>query len=258
MKIRWKITKVRDRGSYHDNAIQISQFKIYDESDNEIPISDISSNLPPFSDSFEISNIIDNRFDTKFCSTLWGASAYGNCTIEGTIPDNSNIKKYKYGTANDVPPRDPVSWEIYVSEDGVNYDLISKVDDADITTTRMVYTQLFKITWRQGDDGYPTNTSFPSMPLGAMIKPYPKCVWRIEDGANDGYPFTELMGLINRDNGAFYNVSSLQRVRIPLTVKNIGNTSFAGTSLKTVRIASDCAYSETSFPANCEVILNEI
>ena len=53
--------------------------------------------------------------------------------------------------------------------------------------------------------------------------------------------------------GAFENASKLVKIVIPESVKKIGNKSFSITSLTTVKIASDCEYSESSFPENCEI-----
>ncbi|MDE6784325.1 MAG: leucine-rich repeat domain-containing protein, partial [Ruminococcus sp.] len=53
--------------------------------------------------------------------------------------------------------------------------------------------------------------------------------------------------------GAFKNASHLEKVYIPETVKKIGDESFAGTALKSVKISADCEYSATSFPAECRI-----
>lgn len=53
--------------------------------------------------------------------------------------------------------------------------------------------------------------------------------------------------------GAFANATHLTAVEIPESVKSIGRYSFANTALKTVTLAEDCTYYETSFPENCVV-----
>lgn len=57
--------------------------------------------------------------------------------------------------------------------------------------------------------------------------------------------------LLQRAAGAFQDVASLEKVSIPQSVKRIGKNAFAGTSLKKVKIASDCEYFPTSFPEDC-------
>lgn len=103
-------------------------------------------------------------------------------------------------------------------------------------------------------DGYPTNTDFSELPAAAMVEPFPDGYWRTDPLVNNGYPFNELMpGLVRKGPGAFYNAGKLTRVRIPETVKLIGEEAFANTALRSVTIAPDCTYSETSFPEGCEV-----
>lgn len=53
--------------------------------------------------------------------------------------------------------------------------------------------------------------------------------------------------------GAFANAKNLQHIRIPPTVKNIGKYSFINTQLKSVTIAKDCVYYDTSFPDGCVI-----
>lgn len=57
--------------------------------------------------------------------------------------------------------------------------------------------------------------------------------------------------------GAFENAGKLRKIVIPESVKKIGASSFAGTALKTVKIAPDCKYSANSFPENCEISFYE-
>lgn len=53
--------------------------------------------------------------------------------------------------------------------------------------------------------------------------------------------------------GAFENAGKLRKIVIPESVKKIGTRSFSGTALKSVKIASDCEYSESSFPEECKI-----
>ena len=56
--------------------------------------------------------------------------------------------------------------------------------------------------------------------------------------------------------GAFER-STIEYVSIPESVKYIGEYAFASTSLTSVKIASDCTYFTTSFPAGCQVTFYE-
>lgn len=99
-------------------------------------------------------------------------------------------------------------------------------------------------------------------PIGALTiieekftKPYPASLWRIDEN-NGGLPYTELMPdilYVERKGGAFEDAASLSSVRVPISVKTIGPTAFAGTALRRVKIAVDCTYDETSFPEGCVI-----
>jgi hypothetical protein len=110
------------------------------------------------------------------------------------------------------------------------------------------------MSWYIGEDGYPTNDEFPDLPAAPMTEPWPYAYWRIDPLVNNGYPFNELMpGLVRKGPGAFCNAGKLTRVRIPESVKTIGKEAFRNTALRSVTIAPDCTYSETSFPPGCEI-----
>ena len=53
--------------------------------------------------------------------------------------------------------------------------------------------------------------------------------------------------------GAFANDTSLTKVVIPKSVKLIGDNAFRNTALSSVKISSDCVYSQESFPDGCNV-----
>ena len=105
------------------------------------------------------------------------------------------------------------------------------------------------MAWIIGENGYPTNTDFIEITENYIEKPYPLALWIIgENGYPTNGPFldTELLG-------AFANATKLQEVSIPKTVKKIGKYAFRNTQLRSVTIASDCTYYDTSFPPNCEI-----
>ena len=110
------------------------------------------------------------------------------------------------------------------------------------------------MSWIIGPDGYPTNDQFIDVPVSPMAQPYPKALWRIDTQANNGYPYHLLLsGIVRKGPGAFRDAAKLTRVRIPESVKLIGEEAFRNTALRSVTIAPDCQYSETSFPEDCEV-----
>ena len=98
---------------------------------------------------------IDNDYYTKFGARLNGNNiangnySNGQFTITRTSTYTINFgqqltaTKYNYTTGFDEPSRDPVSWNLYASNDGVNYRLVDNQNVASITTTRNVSTQDF-------------------------------------------------------------------------------------------------------------------
>lgn len=108
------------------------------------------------------------------------------------------------------------------------------------------------MSWYMGADGYPTNDLFPELPEVAMNKPYPNALFRTDEQFNSGYPFHKLMPEVPL-LGAFANAINLRTVRIPETVKKIGQYAFRNTQLTSVTVASDCEYYDTSFPDGCVI-----
>ena len=110
------------------------------------------------------------------------------------------------------------------------------------------------ITWYMDGD-QPTPIATLPIVQERFTKPYPASLWRIDE-SNGGLPYTELMSDIfyaERKGGAFEDAASLDSVHVPISVKTIGPTAFAGTALRRVKIAADCTYEETSFPDACVI-----
>lgn len=58
-------------------------------------------------------------------------------------------------------------------------------------------------------------------------------------------------------SGAFEGCENLHFVRIPKSVKKIGDHAFTNTALERVMISKSCRYSINSFPQNCEILFYE-
>lgn len=110
--------------------------------------------------------------------------------------------------------------------------------------------------WSLGEDDVLTlNNQYITLqpePINSAIlePPYPASFWYYDtekDRLNLALLPEELI------SGAFNYCTSLAYVSIPSSVKSIGRYSFAHTALTKVRIAQDCVYYPTSFPAGCEI-----
>lgn len=96
-----------------------------------------------------------------------------------------------------------------------------------------------KLTLPQIHAEVPPNTNTP-MPTE----------WHLDESGKLTMPV--LREVVN-DLGAFNKCQRLKEVIIPESVNSIGKKSFRETSLKSVEIASDCTYYETSFPSDCRI-----
>ena len=56
-------------------------------------------------------------------------------------------------------------------------------------------------------------------------------------------------------SGAFANSINLKKIVIPQSVKFIGENAFRNTALSSVKISSECIYSQESFPDGCKIEL---
>lgn len=93
-----------------------------------------------------------------------------------------------------------------------------------------------------------THEDLPEPLSSIMQPPYPPFWWYIDNGR---LTTNTLPTLVMR--GAFAHCKSLDVAHIPESVKSIGEYSFRNTALSSVKITSDCTYSVTSFPEDCEI-----
>lgn len=100
-----------------------------------------------------------------------------------------------------------------------------------------------------------TNTDFIPLPDKPFHGDSPATFWKISEDKNNGMPYIPLMvGLPTLEHtGAFMNATALTYAQIPRSCKTIGRFAFARTALRKVKIAADCTYYDTSFPAGCEI-----
>ena len=136
-----------------------------------------------------------------------------------------------------------------------------------------------KYYFKQKPDSYPVLENELSM-LEIPAIPFPYKVFRQNENINNRYPYikdsNEYLSVLKSpfpqtifiqskneypkfyhlkpiDTGAFCYASNLETVKIPKSVKYIGETAFRHTALTEVTIAADCEYYPTSFPDGCKI-----
>ena len=102
--------------------------------------------------------------------------------------------------------------------------------------------------WKFDDEDELTLETLPDV-ASIWERPYPAWLWRFVRGELE-HPL--LPGYVD-PQGAFKYASSLAKVRIPDSVKQIGEEAFRYTGLRRVSIADDCICYPTSFPEGCIV-----
>lgn len=132
---RMRINAVRSGGE-----MQMSEIRLMDESGNfyQFPAgTTVSTTLEVSVAAESPANLIDGLVTTKyFCSSF---AAGGTITIDlgdGQGADLLTWTKWQWYTANDVPNRDPVSFDFEASHNGSDWVTLDSVTDASITQDR--------------------------------------------------------------------------------------------------------------------------
>ena len=140
------ITEVRDLSA----TMQMSEWCLFDKNYNQYiysPETKIVSNLEGninFRTIEKIDNLIDGDINTKYCTDMWSnnykkISKDGSCIIIIDLGKTFNLNDYpyySYYTGNDYEDRDPVSWTIYGSDNGINYTVIDSRNKINPPTDR--------------------------------------------------------------------------------------------------------------------------
>ena len=139
--IKGQIKKTRTTPD--SNMMQVEEFYLYQNAEKYTWSSGVSitSDLAGVSGE-TIDKLIDGNISTKYNTSQWGSSAYGECNIVINLGETitlSNTSSYAFVTANDANSRDPVSWILYGSADGTNWIKLDERYEADVPTGR--YTQ---------------------------------------------------------------------------------------------------------------------
>ena len=94
-------------------------------------------------------------------------------------------------------------------------------------------------------DGYPIFKGKPYLESSPIIN---------TDFYADGKNYLQMKNIrFSLISGAFANSINLKKIVIPQSVKFIGENAFRNTALSSVKISSDCVYSQESFPDGCKI-----
>jgi len=150
--LKWKITKTRSIPAA--GALQMEEFSLYIDDVKYSWDSNVSISTDMAGVSGQgIENLIDGT-TAKYCTVAWGNTQTNECNIVinlgETITLNEN-SSYTYTTAGDEISRDPISWILYGSEDGSNWEILDKRTDENIPTTRHYETSPYYLSALSGE-----------------------------------------------------------------------------------------------------------
>ncbi len=134
--IKFSVTKRRGGGSGY---IQLSELRFLN-ADDEIFVWPSGTTITATSSatgSYEsVEKLIDGNTSTKYCGSTPGYVTFEIDLGESGSIDISIYRTWQWYTANDATDRDPISFSLSLSEDGVEYIEFDSVSDAEVTTTR--------------------------------------------------------------------------------------------------------------------------
>ncbi len=162
--IRWEITE--RKGSA--NSIQASRFDLL--LDDEViswSEGELASNPGGSNPSNEGPHqAIDNSSNAKWLDFNFAEenpSLTGKSVLEIDLgADPAAFNSYRWTTANDHPSRDPVSWNVYGSHDGIEWTLMDTRTQEPISDQRFNATKQYKLSTYTGDFE-------PTVPEGVLV-----------------------------------------------------------------------------------------
>lgn len=116
-----------------------------------------------------------------------------------------------------------------------------------VSETINVFTEEYPSGIWKSSGNYPYYDAVDTV-VDVLVEPYPVGLF-IQDREN--YPRYNNLDMVRV--GAFAYASNLKYVKIPKSVKYIGEWAFTGTALTEVTISKDCTYYPTSFPDGCAI-----
>lgn len=158
-RIKWRILETRSAviDTSNDDTVQIGEIEFYDENDTLLTFSAISGQFvntsltPTYNTDNYVKTpdkLIDGDLADKCCCTNFTEATRGIEFIFelSTSMSPQDFKNYTWYTANDNSNCDPVTWQMYISDDGTHWVLVDERTRETIPTAREVSTELYAIT----------------------------------------------------------------------------------------------------------------
>lgn len=120
-------------------VFQVSEIKILSKTGESMPWPTetlVTSTMAETSEAESPKKLIDGSVETKFCSAHFSPGAQINIDLKSNVLDRKEYTSWQWFTANDSPERDPVSFELLVSSDGINFTTLDSASNVTITETR--------------------------------------------------------------------------------------------------------------------------
>ena len=143
--LKWQLKKTRNVPT--GSTIQATEFYLYlnGEKHNWDSNIAVTCDISVYS-GYEADKLVDGNLNTKFAA-IWGSSQTNECNIVFSLGETITLdgnSYYSYVTGNDEVSRDPISWILYGSADGVNWEkLDERTDVNNIPTGRKTEVLLF-------------------------------------------------------------------------------------------------------------------
>lgn len=160
--LKWQILKTR--GIPANGSLQVAEFYLYQNGE----LYNWGSNVSITSDMVGVSGetidkLIDGLTNTKFNTNEWGSVQINECNIVISLGETITLdahSTYSFCTPNDESSRDPVSWKLFGSMDGTNWELLDKRTDTTVPTDRYRETINFPMQYVGGSERLYTNSVY--------------------------------------------------------------------------------------------------
>jgi hypothetical protein len=136
---RWQITNLRN--TTFNSMVQASEFVFrldgVDQSEitGSATITNPNGSNPP---SEEPGNLIDGNLNTKWLDFNFSSNGnVSNIIFQFSSPQTFN--GYRWATANDEVNRDPISWNLSASNNGIDWTQLHSVTNFNTTSDRNTY-----------------------------------------------------------------------------------------------------------------------